>query len=669
MLRRSEGLSNAYTGKHAPQFCFAVFITCLVLFALPVQAIDVEVNPGSFTGEWSIQSAAGVGFESGARTVSLDPGTHQFLFSIFGKFAVNVAADGNVSVLNGVSGIGGVGTLTFNTVSITINPGSYSGQYAVARVDALGAGVRSVELVPGLINGYYMGGISSSGNGFSFTVAADRTVDVVNGISGVGGLGSLTLNTVPTLIDTGAFLGEWRLLMNTDFAPGPATVHIVPGVRQAMAVAGVGGFFFSVLGDRTVSVSNPVSATGSYETLTFNTLPIWLDANGFPGAWAISRLPLGQGSATVHLVPDVHYLIFVGAGNTGIGANFGFDVAADGTVTSNNSGISLNSDTPMVMQFNTRPIEFTTNWPMSWQVRGLGGNETYITLYETEGNDTINLIAGLRYYLQPGNQTTKEFIVTATAGDLQTCGVVPGTIEWGPSYSFSIGCGELDGDGDGLPDSNDNCPNQANSDQVDFDQDGLGDLCDADLDGDGWPNDDDNCPNAVNPSQTDLDSDGIGDVCDTDVDEDSVPDTDDNCIFIPNTDQGDSDLDGEGDACDLDDDGDGVDDIVDNCPLIANADQADFDGDGEGDMCDGDLDSDGVPNETDLCSLSPGGDAVNDDGCTGAQFIAESCVREDFVQHGQYVSCVAHAAQEAVDQGLISPNEKSRFVRDAAKKP
>jgi len=114
--------------------------------------------------------------------------------------------------------------------------------------------------------------------------------------------------------------------------------------------------------------------------------------------------------------------------------------------------------------------------------------------------------------------------------------------------------GLADGDGDGVFDSDDNCPEVANSSQTDTDADGLGDLCD-------------NCPDDANPTQADDDDDGVGDACD------ACPDTPE-CV----TAVGD-------DGCAIDSDGDGVPNGCDNCPLVANPDQADSNDNGVGDVC------------------------------------------------------------------------------------
>lgn len=79
-----------------------------------------------------------------------------------------------------------------------------------------------------------------------------------------------------------------------------------------------------------------------------------------------------------------------------------------------------------------------------------------------------------------------------------------------------------DADSDGVLDASDNCPMDANADQLDSDDDGTGDVCDAtplpptsdDTDSDGILNAVDNCPSMANVNQVDSDLDGAGDVCD-----------------------------------------------------------------------------------------------------------------------------------------------------------
>ena len=193
-----------------------------------------------------------------------------------------------------------------------------------------------------------------------------------------------------------------------------------------------------------------------------------------------------------------------------------------------------------------------------------------------------------------------------------------------------------DGDNDGVPDEEDNCPSDMNAGQEDNDGDGIGNVCDgtpdgeeeppADEDGDGVADKEDNCPGVANPEQVDTDGDGTGDDCDEtpngDDDGDGVDNGTDNCLSVSNSDQTDTDGDSTGDACDDtpngDDDGDGVDNATDNCPAVGNSDQTDTDSDGIGDACDetpsGDEDGDGVDDETDNCPSVINNDQTDTDG-------------------------------------------------------
>jgi hypothetical protein len=116
--------------------------------------------------------------------------------------------------------------------------------------------------------------------------------------------------------------------------------------------------------------------------------------------------------------------------------------------------------------------------------------------------------------------------------------------------------GLLDFDRDLTPNTLDNCPTIANSDQADADINGIGDACEilsstggtVDPDLDGVPTFDpatlavDNCPDGANASQQDNDDDGVGNRCIIDAALDICPAT-------INLDQLDSNGDGVGDAC------------------------------------------------------------------------------------------------------------------------
>jgi len=180
--------------------------------------------------------------------------------------------------------------------------------------------------------------------------------------------------------------------------------------------------------------------------------------------------------------------------------------------------------------------------------------------------------------------------------------------------SIVVGSGDcVDNDGDGVPDSSDNCPSTPNATQDDFDNDGSGDACDTDDDNDGLA---DAAPVEQGGCQFDPD-------CDNDLISDGAADPDgagsiepgpDNCALTPNFDQTDTNFDGEGDACDTDDDGDGILDGPDNCPLTPNFTQDNMDGDSLGDACDDEDDGDGF---SDAAELAMGTNRLDNCGNAG----------------------------------------------------
>ncbi len=257
-----------------------------------------------------------------------------------------------------------------------------------------------------------------------------------------------------------------------------------------------------------------------------------------------------------------------------------------------------------------------------------------------------------------------------------------------------------DYDGDGIKDTVDNCPNHANSDQKDNDNDSYGDACDLDNDNDGIANNKDNCPLVSNRSQKDADNNGTGDACESqspekdDDDDDGVKNNIDNCPAISNSDQADKDSDGQGDACDSvdnrdDTDGDGIKNNVDNCPAISNPNQSDLDTDGKGDACDTvddrDDDGDGIINSIDNCpSIANSnqsdldnngkGDAcdttdIGDDDGDGVVNVIDNCpLVANADQTDTDSNGIGDACEASVDtDGDGVPDNKDEFPNDATK--
>ena len=123
-----------------------------------------------------------------------------------------------------------------------------------------------------------------------------------------------------------------------------------------------------------------------------------------------------------------------------------------------------------------------------WDFNWFDGDSIYFTISPTEGPHTLDIYAA------------EDCCAGGSA--LQ---YLHNWTDWTPFVAGSSTC-LADADADEIPDAYDNCPNLANEDQADADDDGIGDACEADTDTDGVVDDDDHC--ADTPDGAVVNADG-----------------------------------------------------------------------------------------------------------------------------------------------------------------
>jgi hypothetical protein len=391
------------------------------------------------------------------------------------------------------------------------------------------------------------------------------------------------------------------------------TVSLAMGIGVSLPITAG-----SALADRTLigvdlQTETGTTASGTYNGLENNNYNV-LDLN----RWTYdphSQDPLltNLKNSAGEILPGVEFKI--------TGEVSGFDYTGNNDGLAGDYLIFGHPDTgeDAVINWQITGLVPGSTWEMYLYSSGWRGFDMYV---DTTGNGALDTIYPVKMTITPAAGT---YIPTLTAdadgtihGQAKVSEVVGPYGAWGEWAGFQLV--QKDSDSDGVPDDSDNCPGLANQDQVNADNDAYGTACD-------------NCPDVANDDQADNDNDSIGDACDSDDDNDTIPDN------------------------------------TDNCQYVRNEDQADFDGDGYGDACDDDDDGDSVADASDLCQATKVDAKVDQTGCSGEQLVDGECLCDgSWKNHGQFVTCIAHAAEVQIEAGLLTDVEKDAIVSERAKR-
>jgi hypothetical protein len=246
----------------------------------------VASDPGTYTGNYTV---AGQGSFTGPTTLELAPGVYTVDNGAGlggSSFDFQVDALGNVTSLDPLTAVGGLGTLSFRTAAVTIDPGAFAGAYTLSGFGStLFTGPQSVNLIAGL---YYDLTSAAGGGSFTFQLDGAGNVVAVNSTAATGTGTTLGVATIPVAVDPGGYTGSYTV-GGTTVAGGPAIVPVIVGQATPVSVAGQTG---TITADSSGVSPGRLAFTVSGQSYTFN-----FGANRAPTASAGGPYTVAEGGS------------------------------------------------------------------------------------------------------------------------------------------------------------------------------------------------------------------------------------------------------------------------------------------------------------------------------------------------------------------------------------
>ncbi|MCC7261111.1 MAG: VCBS repeat-containing protein [Candidatus Latescibacteria bacterium] len=443
--------------------------TIVANFVSTSYAFPIQVDPGAYAGFYKVDDRPLV---SGASAVYLVAGEHVVNNGSESTFVISVDGSGNVTSLNPAAAQGIGSTLRFNTTTITVDPGSYSGNFTFMSYGqrVLVTGLQSYVVIPGLRYGIDNGTLVGASI-FAIDVDASGNVTSRNPGAAHGSGSTLYFNNSTITVDPGSYTGNYTFISYGQrvLVAGLQSYVVIPGLRYGIddgTLVGGSAFVFDVDASGNVTSQNPGAAHSSGSTLYFNNTTITVDPGSYTGKYTFisyGQRVLVTGLQSYVVIPGLRYGI--DNGTLAGGSAFVFDVDASGNVISQNPGAAQGSG-PTLVFGNTRihvdPTTYTgpytvLNFPaVSGPVNVVlvpnlltatvvnGQMGTFTPQANSVSPSSVSLtVAGQTYTLL---LSMAQHPPTANAGPNQT---VEGTSSGGASVVLD-GSGSSDPDGDPL---------------------------------------------------------------------------------------------------------------------------------------------------------------------------------------------------------------------------